>query len=113
MGPEGSAEQTREPWVQLQQQQRAETAHRAEGFVALQAEDSGSDATDARNQSSTNAEGTDGLLKGLEELLRLLSNALGAEISRSMDTTSVAIYDLEAVETRNSSVREATSTRCR
>src|ERR1700680_1185611 len=79
----------------------------------MQAEDSATDATDARDQSRTNAEGTDGLLKGLEELLRLLSNALGAENSRSMDTTSVAIHDLEAMETRNSSVREATSTRCR
>ena len=51
--------------VQLQQQQRTEAAHRAEGHVALQAENPGTDATDERNQSGTNAEGTNGLLKGL------------------------------------------------
>jgi len=41
---------------------RNETAYRAEGLVALQAENWGTDATDTRNQSGTNAEGTDGLL---------------------------------------------------
>ena len=46
--------------------------------VLLQAEGSGTDATDARNQSGTNAEGTDGLRKGLEGLLRLLSDTLSA-----------------------------------
>src|SRR5258707_4990 len=65
-------------WVQLQQQQGTEAAHRAESPVALQAENPGTDATDARNQTGTNAEGTDGLLKGLEELLRLLSDTLTA-----------------------------------
>ena len=65
--------------VQLQQQQGTETAHRAEGPVALQAENPGTDATDTRDQSGANAEGTDGLLKGLEELLRLLSDTLAAE----------------------------------
>jgi RNA-directed DNA polymerase len=71
-GSTGRAEVLR---VQLQQQQRAETAHLAEGFVALQAEDPGTDATDARDQSGADDEGTNRLLKGLEELLRLLSNA--------------------------------------
>ena len=39
------------------------------GLVALQAEDSGTDATDAPDQSGTDDEGSDGLLKGLEELI--------------------------------------------
>jgi hypothetical protein len=64
--------------VQFQQQQGTETAYRAEGPVALQAENPGTDATDARHQSGTNAERTDGLLKGLEGLLRLLSDTLTA-----------------------------------
>jgi len=62
-------------------QQRAEAAHLAEGFTALQAEDPESDATNTRNQSGTNDEGTCGLLKGLEELLRLLSDTFAAESS--------------------------------
>src|SRR5436190_1762869 len=52
-------------------------------------------------------------LKGLEELLRLLSDPFAAQGSGSMDTASAAIHDLEAVETRNNSVREATSAWCR
>ena len=97
--------------VQLQQEQGTEKAHRAEGPVALQAENPGTDATDARNQSGTNAEGTDGLLKGLEELLRLLSDALTAAATGSMDTPSSAVHDLEAMEARPATVREATPTR--
>jgi len=59
------------PWgsAQLQQQQDDKKAHFAEGLVALQAEDSGTDATDAPDQSGTDDEGSDGLLKGLEELI--------------------------------------------
>jgi len=83
----------------------------AEGFAKLQAENPGTDATDARNQSGTNAEGTDGLLKGLEELLRLLSNTLNAAATGSMDTPSSAVHDLEAMEARPATVREATPTR--
>jgi len=97
--------------VQFQQQQGTETAYRAEGPVALQAENPGTDATDARNQSGTNAEGTDGLLKGLEELLRLLSDTLTAAATGSMDTPSSAVHDLEAMEARPATVREATPTR--
>jgi hypothetical protein len=85
-------------------------AHCAEGPVALQAENPGTDATDARNQSGTNAEGTDGLLKGLEELRRLLSDPLTAAATGSMDTPSSAVHDLEAMETWEAAVREATST---
>jgi hypothetical protein len=92
-------------------QQGTETAHRAEGPVALQAENPGTDATDARHPSGTNAEGTDSLLKGLEELLRLLSDTLTAAAAGSMDTPSVAVHDLEAMETRDATVWEATSTR--
>ena len=55
--------------------------HLAEGFVALQAKDSRTDSTDTRNQPGTNAEGANGLLKGLEELLRILSDTLAAESS--------------------------------
>src|SRR5229473_6376443 len=97
--------------VQLQQQQGTEAAHRAEGPVALQAENPGTDATDARNQSGTNAEGTNGLPKGLEELLRLLSDTLTATATGSMDTPSSAVHDLEAMEARPATVREATPTR--
>src|SRR6266478_2668880 len=77
----GSTGNTKVPGVQLQPQQRAEAAHLAEGFTALQAEDPGSDATNTRNQSGTNDEGTCGILKGLEELLRLLSDTFAAESS--------------------------------
>jgi hypothetical protein len=105
---ERSVEQTREPF---QQQQRAEAAHLAESFVALQTKDPRADATDTRNQSGTNAEGTDGLLKGLEELLRLLSDTLAAENSGPMDTPSSAFHDLETMETRHSAVREAAAAR--
>ncbi|HEY2118834.1 MAG TPA: hypothetical protein VGH37_06570, partial [Candidatus Acidoferrum sp.] len=44
-------------------------------------------------------EGTDGLRQRLERILRLLSDTFGAEGPGSMDPTSVAIHDLEAVET--------------
>src|SRR5207245_2437978 len=67
--------------VQLQPQPGAETAHRAEGSVALQAENPGTDATDTRDQSGTDDQGTRGLFTGLEGLLRLLSDTLGAENS--------------------------------
>jgi hypothetical protein len=50
-------------------------ANFAEGPVVLRAENLGADATDTRGQFGTDAEGTDGLLKGLEGLLRLLSDA--------------------------------------
>jgi RNA-directed DNA polymerase len=80
----------------------------AEGSVALQAENPGTDATDARHQSGTNAEGTDGLPKGLEELLRLLSDTLTAAATSSMDTPSSAVHALEAMEARPAAVREAT-----
>ena len=99
--------------VQLQQQQGTETAHLAEGFVALQAEDPRADATDARNPSGTNAEGTRGLSTRLEELLRFLSDSLAAENSGSMDTASSAVHDLEALETRPSAVRKAPAARDR
>src|SRR5260370_31443485 len=49
----------------------------------------------------------------MEELLRLLSDALGTASSGGMDTTSVAIHDLEAMETRKAAVREVASTRAR
>src|SRR3979490_3234171 len=67
------------PREKLQPPQGTETAHRAEGPAALQAEDPGTDATDARNQSGTNAEGTDGLFTRLEELLWLLSDTFAAK----------------------------------
>ena len=69
------------PGVQLQSQQGTQTAHRAEGLVALQAEDPGADATDTRNQPRTDDEGTRRLFTRLEELLRLLSDTLAAESS--------------------------------
>jgi hypothetical protein len=96
--------------VQLQSQQGTEAAHCAKGPAALQAENSGTDATDTRDQSGTDAEGTYGLLKGLEELLRFLSDSLAAENSGSMDTASSAFHDLEAMETWHSAIREAPAT---
>ena len=96
--------------VQLQQQQGTKAAHCAQGPVALQAENSGTDTTDTRDQSGTNAEGTYGLLKGLEELLRLLSDPFAAENSGPMDTASSAFHDLEAMERRHSAIREAPAT---
>jgi Reverse transcriptase (RNA-dependent DNA polymerase) len=107
----GSTGNTEVPGVQLQQQQGAQATNLAEGFATLQAEDSGTNATDKRDQSRTDDEGACSLLKGLEELLRLLSDPLVAENSGSLDTASSAIHDLEAVETRTTAVREATSTR--
>jgi hypothetical protein len=99
-------EQAEVPRLQLQQQQGTQAAHRAEGLVARQAEDSGADATDTRDQSGTDAEGTCGLLEGLEELLRFLSDFLAAENSGSVDTSSFAVHDLEAMETWHSAIRE-------
>jgi len=109
----GSTSRAEVPGVQLQQQQRTEAAHCAKGPVALQAENSGTDETDTRDQSGADAEGTYGLLKGLEELLRLLSDSFAAANSGPMDTASFAFHNLEAMETRPSAVREATSTRGR
>ena len=96
--------------VQLQPPQGTETAHRAEGRVALQAENPGTDATDAGNQSGTSAEGTCGLLKGLEELLRLLSDASDTAKPRLLDTPPLAIHDLEAMEAWSSAVQRASTT---
>ena len=96
--------------VQLQSQQGTEAAHCAKGPAALQAENSGTDATDTRDQFGTDAEGTYGLLKGLEELLRFLSDFLAAENSGSVDTASFAFHDLEAMETWHSAIREAPAT---
>jgi hypothetical protein len=62
-------------------QQGTETAHGAKGLVALQAENSGTDATDARDQLGTGDKGTRSLLTRLEELLRILSDTLVAERS--------------------------------
>jgi len=58
-GPTSRAEV---PGVQLQQQPGTEAAHCAKGPVALQAKNSGTDTTDTRDQSGTNAAGTYGLL---------------------------------------------------
>ena len=51
-------------------------------------------ATDMRDQSGANAEGTSGLLKGLEELLRFLSAHLRTAKPGLLDPTQVAIHDL-------------------
>ena len=99
------------PRVQLQQQQRPEAAHYAKGLVALPAEDSRIGAADTRDQSGADAEGTYGLLKGLEELLRLLSDSFAAEGSGRMDPASLAMHDLETVETWARAVQEVTPTR--
>jgi hypothetical protein len=106
----GSTGRAEVPWVQLQPQQGTEAAHRAEGPAALQAEDPGADAMDTRNQPGTDDEGTRSLFTGLEELLRLLSDTLAAESSGGMDTASVAIHALEAMETREAAVRAVAST---
>ena len=76
----------------------AEAAHRAQGPAALQAEDTGADATDTGNQSGADDERTRQLLAWLEELLRLLRDTLGAEEAGSMDTAQAAIHDLDALE---------------
>jgi len=68
------------------------------------------DATDTRDQSGTNAEGTRGLLKGLEELLQLLSDALDTAKPRLLDTPQVAIDDLEAMEEWSRAVPGASTT---
>src|SRR5258708_12934351 len=73
---------TKVPGVQLQPQQGAKAAHRAEGPAALQAENPGADATDTRNQPRTDDEGTRRLFASLTELLRLLSDTLPPENSR-------------------------------
>jgi hypothetical protein len=73
-----SAAQSWYQGVPLQQQQGTQAAYRAKDPVARQAENPGTDATAMRDQSGTDAEGTDGLLKGLEGLLRLLSDSLAA-----------------------------------
>ena len=78
--------------------------------IALQAESPGVDATDTRDQSGTNAEGTRGLLKGLEELLQLLSDALDTAKPRLLDTPQVAIDDLEAMEEWSRAVPGASTT---
>ena len=97
--------------VQLQSPQGTQAAHRAEGPAALQAENPGADATDTRNRPRTDDEGTRRLSTRLEELLRLLSDTLAAESSGGMDTTSVTIHDLEAVETRKAPVRAVAPSR--
>ena len=66
-----------------------------------------------KQQSGADDEGTCGLLTGLEELLRLLSDPFAAEDTGSMDPASSTIHDLEAMETRHNAVREATSPRGR
>jgi reverse transcriptase-like protein len=75
----GSARRAEVLGIQLQHRRGAQTARCAQGLAALQAEDPGADATDARNQPGTNDEGTRSLLTGLEELLRLLSDTLAAK----------------------------------
>src|SRR5260370_23639175 len=77
----------------------------------MEAEDPGADATDTRNQPGTDDEGTRHLFTRLEELLRLLSDTLTATATGSMDTPSSAVHDLEAMEARPATVREATPTR--
>ncbi len=96
----GATREAEVPGVQLQQQQGTETAHLAKGPVAQQAENPRTYATDPGDQPGTDDERTCGLLKGLEGILRLLSDTLGATGSRSMDPTPVAVHDLEGVETR-------------
>ena len=70
----------------------------------------GTDATDARNQSGTNAEGTDGLPRGWKGYFGF-SQTPSLLQPRSMDTTSFAVHDLEAMETRFNALPEVTPTR--
>ncbi len=65
--------------LQHQQREGAEAAHCAQGPAAMQAEDTGADATDTGNQSGADDERTHQLPAWLEELLRLLPDTLGAE----------------------------------
>ena len=58
-----------------------EAAYSSQGGVALQAEGKGTDGTDAGHQYRADDQGTIQLLAWLEGLLRLLRDALGAEIS--------------------------------
>ena len=55
----------------------------------------------------TDDEGTRQLFTWLEELLRLQPDALGAAKARGMDSTQVAIHDLEAMEATAGAVWEA------
>ncbi len=68
----------------------------------------GTDATDTGHQSGADDEGTRQLLTWLEELLRLLPDALGAAKAGAMDATQVAIRDLEAMEAQQGAVCSAT-----
>ena len=58
----------------------------------------GTDAPDAGHQSATDDEGTSQLFTRLEELLRLLPDALGAARAGSVDTAQVTFRDLETTE---------------
>src|ERR1039458_1331137 len=82
-------------------------ANRRQDPGALQAEGAGAYRTDAGHQYRANDEGLSQLFTRLEKLLRLLRDALGAEGTGSVDTAQAAIRDLEAVETRESAVRQA------
>ena len=106
----GAASGTQVPRLQHLQRRRTETAHRRQGPAAFQAEGAGTDGADAGHQSGSNDEGVDQLFTRLEGLLRLLPDALGADISGSMDTASAAVRDLETMEAGQAAVRPATRT---
>jgi len=56
-------------------------------------------------QHRANGEGTDQLLAWLEEIRRLLPDALCAGGTGSMDTAQASIRDLETMEARNESLQ--------
>src|SRR5207237_784728 len=76
----------------------------------MEVKGTGTDATDTRDQSGTDDEGTRHLGSRMEELLRLQPDALGAAKARGMDATQVAIRDLEAMEAQQGAVCEAAPT---
>src|SRR5436190_6460870 len=74
----------------------------------MEVKGTGTDATDTRDQSGTDDEGTRHLGSRMEELLRLQPDALGAAQARGMAATQVAIRDLEAMEAQQGAVCSAT-----
>ena len=59
---------------------------------------------DTGHESGTEDEGTRHVFTGMEELLRLQSDAFGTAKAGAMDPTKVAIRDLEAMEAQQGAV---------
>ena len=103
----------RKPGLQLHEWDTASTAHRVAVAGPVPKPSAGTDASYARQEPRADRQGAVGLPHWVARLLRLLRDSVDVARPRPVDPATAACHRLEAVETRDYSVRRAATPRRR